>query len=104
MSSIPVVAIGLTQGLGTALAALAWIVGIHQIEANLLNPKIYGIAAKIHPVLVIFSLLVGEHGVALADESLDHVPLEGEVGGRDAVGRDFVAEGRGDVGNGRDSP
>lgn len=48
-------------GAGTAFAALAWIVGIHQIEANLLNPKIYGIAAKIHPVLVIFSLLLGEH-------------------------------------------
>ena len=40
---------------------LAWIVGIHQLEANFLNPKIMGDAAKIHPVLVIFSLLVGEH-------------------------------------------
>jgi predicted PurR-regulated permease PerM len=40
---------------------LAWIVGIHQLEANLLNPKIMGDSAKIHPVLVIFSLLVGEH-------------------------------------------
>ena len=39
----------------------AWIVGIHQLEANVLNPKIMGDAAKIHPVLVIFSLLVGEH-------------------------------------------
>jgi predicted PurR-regulated permease PerM len=27
----------------------------------LLNPKIMGDAAKIHPVLVILSLLVGEH-------------------------------------------
>jgi predicted PurR-regulated permease PerM len=61
LSSIPAVAIGLTQGLGTALAVLAWIVGIHQLEANLLNPKIIGDAAKIHPVLVVFSLLVGEH-------------------------------------------
>jgi predicted PurR-regulated permease PerM len=40
---------------------LLWIIGIHQIEANILNPKIIGVAAKIHPVLVIFSLLVGEH-------------------------------------------
>ena len=61
LSSIPAVAIGLTQGIGTAVFTLAWIIGIHQVEANLLNPKIYGIAAKIHPVLVIFSLLVGEH-------------------------------------------
>jgi predicted PurR-regulated permease PerM len=61
LSSIPAVAIGLTQSPGTAFAVLAWIVGIHQVEANFLNPKIIGDAAKIHPVLVVFSLLVGEH-------------------------------------------
>ncbi|NUP14075.1 MAG: AI-2E family transporter [Polyangiaceae bacterium] len=61
LSAIPAVAIGLTQSPGTALAVLAWILGIHQIEANFLNPKIIGDAAKIHPVLVVFSLLVGEH-------------------------------------------
>jgi len=60
-SAVPAVAIGLTQGLGTAAFVLAWIVGIHQLEANVLNPKIMGDAAKIHPVLVIFALLVGEH-------------------------------------------
>ena len=61
LSSIPAVAIGLTQSFGTAVGVLAWIVGIHQLEANFLNPKIIGDAAKIHPVLVVFSLLVGEH-------------------------------------------
>jgi predicted PurR-regulated permease PerM len=60
-SAVPAVAVGLTQGLGTAVFVLVWIVGIHQLEANLLNPKIMGDSAKIHPVLVIFSLLVGEH-------------------------------------------
>jgi predicted PurR-regulated permease PerM len=60
-SAVPAVGIGLTQNLGTATFVLLWIVGIHQLEANLLNPKIMGDAAKIHPVLVIFSLLVGEH-------------------------------------------
>jgi predicted PurR-regulated permease PerM len=60
-SAIPAVALGLTQSLGTAVFVLVWIVGIHQLEANVLNPKIMGDAAKIHPVLVIFSLLVGEH-------------------------------------------
>ena len=60
-SAVPAVAVGLTQGLGTATFVLVWIVGIHQLEANLLNPKIMGDAAKIHPVLVIFALLVGEH-------------------------------------------
>ncbi len=61
LSSIPAVILGLTQSFGTAVFVLVWIIGIHQLEANLLNPKIMGDAAKIHPVLVIFSLLVGEH-------------------------------------------
>ncbi len=60
-SAVPAVAIGLTQGFSTAFFVLAWIVGVHQLEANLLNPKIMGDAAKLHPVLVIFALLVGEH-------------------------------------------
>jgi len=61
ISAIPAVALGLTQSVGTAAFVLVWIIGVHQLEANLLNPKIMGDAAKIHPVLVIFSLLVGEH-------------------------------------------
>ncbi|WP_394839750.1 AI-2E family transporter [Pendulispora rubella] len=61
ISSVPAVALGLTQSFGTGVFVLLWIIGIHQLEANLLNPKIMGDAAKIHPVLVIFSLLVGEH-------------------------------------------
>jgi predicted PurR-regulated permease PerM len=61
LSSIPVVLVGLTQGFWVALWVLLWIIGIHQIEANLLNPKIIGVAAKIHPVLVVLSLIIGEH-------------------------------------------
>jgi predicted PurR-regulated permease PerM len=61
VSAIPAVALGLTQSVGTAAFVLVWIIGIHQLEANILNPKIMGDAAKIHPVLVVFSLLVGEH-------------------------------------------
>lgn len=61
LSSIPAVLIGLTQDFWTALWVLLWIIGIHQVEANLLNPKIIGVAAKIHPVLVVMALLIGEH-------------------------------------------
>lgn len=61
LSSVPVVLIGLTQGFWIALWVLLWIIGIHQIEANLLNPKIIGVAAKIHPVLVVLALIIGEH-------------------------------------------
>ena len=61
LSTIPAVAIGLTQSFGTALGVLIWIIAIHQLEANFLNPKIIGDQAKIHPVLVVFALLLGEH-------------------------------------------
>ncbi|MGE0789687.1 MAG: AI-2E family transporter [Sandaracinaceae bacterium] len=60
ISSVPAVIVGLQDGVGTALLVLVWIVAIHQLEANLLNPKIMGDAAKVHPVLVVFALLAGE--------------------------------------------
>lgn len=61
LSTVPAVLIGLTQDFWTALWALLWVLGIHQLEANFLNPKIIGTAAKIHPCLVVFVLITGEH-------------------------------------------
>lgn len=61
ISTVPAVLVALQNGVGTAVFVLVWIIGIHQIEANLLNPKIMGEAAKVHPVLVVFALLAGEH-------------------------------------------
>ncbi len=61
LSSIPIVFVALTTGFMTGLGALLWIIGIHLLEANLLNPKIMGEAAKIHPALVVFVLVAGEH-------------------------------------------
>jgi predicted PurR-regulated permease PerM len=65
LSSVPIVTVALASGpsgfsLTTGLGMLGWIVGIHFLEANLFNPKIIGTAAKIHPVVVVFSLMVGE--------------------------------------------
>ena len=70
LSSIPIVIVALVSGdsgidVFRGVAMTAWIIGIHFIEANLLNPKIIGTAAKIHPVLVIFSLFLGEHSYGL---------------------------------------
>ena len=70
LSSIPIVVVALVSGdsgidVVRGLAIGLWIIGIHFIEANLLNPKIIGTAAKIHPVLVIFSLFFGEHSFGL---------------------------------------
>jgi predicted PurR-regulated permease PerM len=61
MSTIPALIVALPDGIHVAMLVLAWVVGIHQIEANLLNPKIMGDAARVHPVLVVFALLAGEH-------------------------------------------
>ncbi|MBA3393521.1 MAG: AI-2E family transporter [Deltaproteobacteria bacterium] len=70
LSSIPIVLVALVSGdagidIARGLAIGLWIIGIHFIEANVLNPKIIGTAAKIHPVLVIFSLFFGEHTYGL---------------------------------------
>jgi len=69
LSSIPIVAIALVSS-GTfdvkqGLYVLMWIILIHLIEANYLNPKIMGDAAKIHPVLVVFALIAGEQSYGL---------------------------------------
>jgi predicted PurR-regulated permease PerM len=66
LSSIPIIAIAMVSGdqgmeIGPALGILAWIIGIHLLEANVLNPKIIGDSAHIHPVIVVFALLAGEH-------------------------------------------
>jgi predicted PurR-regulated permease PerM len=61
LSTVPAVLVALPQGVGLAMLVVAWIIVIHQIEANFLNPKIMGDAARVHPVLVVFALLTGEH-------------------------------------------
>jgi predicted PurR-regulated permease PerM len=69
LSSIPIVTIALVSSgsfdMKQGLYVLAWIILIHLIEANFLNPKIMGDAAKIHPVLVVFALIAGEQSYGL---------------------------------------
>jgi predicted PurR-regulated permease PerM len=65
VSSIPIVLVGATKGLDTALFALGWIVMIHVLEANIFNPMIMGSHARMHPVVIIFSLLAGEHAFGI---------------------------------------
>ena len=66
ISSIPVVIMGVTVSFGTGLLALGWILLIHFIEANFLNPKIMGTAAQIHPALIVFALVTGEYMAGIA--------------------------------------
>lgn len=65
LSTIPIVIVALTDGLMLGVGALGWILFIHALEANLLNPKIIGSSAHIHPVIVIFALLAGESAYGL---------------------------------------
>lgn len=61
-SSVPIVLVALAGGgVHAALLALAWIAFIHVLEANILNPLIMGSSAEMHPVVIVFALLAGEH-------------------------------------------
>ncbi|MBU0754433.1 MAG: AI-2E family transporter [Planctomycetes bacterium] len=63
ISSIPmvVVALPLPDGFIVALELVGCVLLIHFIETTLLNPKIMGDMLKLHPLLVLVILLVGEH-------------------------------------------
>lgn len=61
VSTIPAVLVGLTHSPLTAFLVLLWILAIHLLEANFLNPKIIGHNAELHPALVVLALLLGEH-------------------------------------------
>jgi len=61
-SSIPIVLVAIAGGgISDGLLALGWITLIHLLEANLFNPLIMGTHAEMHPVIIIFALLAGEH-------------------------------------------
>jgi len=74
LSTIPVVLLALLDGAGKGLAALAWILAIHALESYVLNPKIMGDASRIHPVLVVLALVVGERAAGITGALLA-VPL-----------------------------
>lgn len=64
ISSVPIALIGMQQeggGIILALELVGAIVVIHFIESTVLNPKVMGDMLKLHPLLVLIILLVGEH-------------------------------------------
>jgi predicted PurR-regulated permease PerM len=69
LSSVPIVVIAVVSrgefDLNLGLYVTGWIILIHLVEANFLNPKIMGDAARTHPVLVVFALIAGEHTYGL---------------------------------------
>lgn len=61
ISTIPILLMALTVSFSTAVMAMGWILVVHFIEGNFLNPKILGDSAKIHPVLIVFALVAGQY-------------------------------------------
>ncbi len=60
LSSIPIVLLAASHGISRGVLALLWILGIHALETYVLNPKIMGDASRIHPVLIVLALVIGE--------------------------------------------
>lgn len=62
LSTAPAVLLALNGGgLPAALAVVAMVIGVHAVEAYLLNPLIYGRHMKLNPALVLIILYVGHH-------------------------------------------
>jgi predicted PurR-regulated permease PerM len=65
LSSVPICMLATAQSLKAGIGMLLWIVGIHALEAYVLNPKIMGSSARIHPVVIAFALIAGERTFGL---------------------------------------
>ncbi|MEM7233970.1 MAG: AI-2E family transporter, partial [Planctomycetota bacterium] len=66
LSSAPICLLGLYQGgPGMMVLLIAFIIGIHFVEAYFLNPRIMGAALKVNPVLTLVILVVGHHAMGV---------------------------------------
>ncbi len=66
ISTVPMVLVALNAGgPGTALAVVAFVVGIHTLEAYVLNPLIYGQHFNLNPVLVLIVLFIAYHAFGI---------------------------------------
>lgn len=59
ISAVPAVALGLMESPLTALWVVLLLVAVQQLEGSILSPKIVGERVGLHPLTVIFSVLVG---------------------------------------------
>lgn len=66
ISTIPAIAVALaSQGLSLAVMVTGWVLLLHFLVSDIVYPKLLSNTAKIHPVIVIFALLSGEHTFGL---------------------------------------
>lgn len=61
ISTVPIVLVCLTVSMWDAVKAVLMIIFIHLIEANILNPKVMGHHVELHPIIILFAIMVGEH-------------------------------------------
>lgn len=66
ISTLPMVILALTEfGVAKAGAVIAMVIGVHFIEAYVLNPQIYSAHLKLHPLFVIAVLYIAEHSFGI---------------------------------------
>ena len=58
---IPAVLLGLVKGPITAGLVIVVIMLVHLLDTNFFTPKIVGKSSNMHPVIIIFALLAGQH-------------------------------------------
>ena len=61
LGAVPPVLLALFTSPLAALWVVVAFIAIHQLEGHIVVPKIMGSAVGVHPLVVIFGLLVGEH-------------------------------------------
>lgn len=59
IASVPVVFVAFSKSMNTGIIILILLIVFQQIEGDLISPKIIGRFVEIHPVLIIFLLLIG---------------------------------------------
>ena len=66
ISTVPLGFVALTEyGVGRLVAVIALVIVAHGVEAYLLNPAIYSAHLKLHPLIVLVVLVVGEHALGV---------------------------------------
>lgn len=59
IGAIPVVAIAATSSVQTVIFVIIIVIGLQFLEGNILMPLIYGKTLQMHPLLIMFSILIG---------------------------------------------
>eukprot|EP00240_Pyramimonas_obovata_P000658 CAMPEP_0118950778 /NCGR_PEP_ID=MMETSP1169-20130426/51985_1 /TAXON_ID=36882 /ORGANISM="Pyramimonas obovata, Strain CCMP722" /LENGTH=542 /DNA_ID=CAMNT_0006897691 /DNA_START=172 /DNA_END=1800 /DNA_ORIENTATION=+ len=66
MSTVPIAFVALTEyGIASMLGVVLMVLLIHAVEAYILNPTIYSVHLKLHPLLVLVVLVLAEHSLGV---------------------------------------